>query len=373
MGRSSSTIVGTVQSNSGGMSGTAGSMAIAGAGWRGTDPIPGASQAWPSCSGQPYRRVTSHDALEHAELFGGWDHVYRQLTPGRFVGDFQEARIEGVHVQRERLNRSAEQAGAVPRNMVTFVAFAPSFDQCYIDGVRLSSDLVFVGGVGELHAMSKGGTDAILISMPMPLVAASFDPSVGELLNTPDARRRILQPRRGSLDRLRHSTSEMLHYLEGNPGAIGNATIQASLYDELVAHLIDIMPRGSDLPDAYPKSTTRGYIVEWARRFIQDHIDENITIARLCAEGRISRRTLQYSFEDVLDISPAKYLLAVRLNGLRRDLYQARGDILLQDAAARWGFWHMGRFAGQYRQFFGELPSITLKNAAAKRKPPSSE
>ena len=31
------------------------------------------------------------------------------------------------------------------------------------------------------------------------------------------------------------------------------------------------------------------------------------------------------------------------------------------DAANRWGFWHMGDFAMNYRRMFDELPSDTLK------------
>jgi AraC family ethanolamine operon transcriptional activator len=34
------------------------------------------------------------------------------------------------------------------------------------------------------------------------------------------------------------------------------------------------------------------------------------------------------------------------------------------DIAIRWGFWHMGQFARDYRAMFGELPSETLKKSA---------
>jgi hypothetical protein len=33
------------------------------------------------------------------------------------------------------------------------------------------------------------------------------------------------------------------------------------------------------------------------------------------------------------------------------------------DVANRWGFWHMGQFAADYKRQFGELPSATLKRA----------
>ena len=51
----------------------------------------------------------------------------------------------------------------------------------------------------------------------------------------------------------------------------------------------------------------------------------------------------------------------MRLNGVRRELRQGRAAV--QDVAARWGFWHMGQFSRDYKQQFGELPSVTLRRA----------
>jgi AraC family ethanolamine operon transcriptional activator len=49
----------------------------------------------------------------------------------------------------------------------------------------------------------------------------------------------------------------------------------------------------------------------------------------------------------------------VRLNGVRRELRSTAATV--QDAAARWGFWHLGQFSRDYKRQFGELPSQTLK------------
>jgi AraC family ethanolamine operon transcriptional activator len=79
----------------------------------------------------------------------------------------------------------------------------------------------------------------------------------------------------------------------------------------------------------------------------------------VCRRIGASRRKLNYCFQDVLGTSPVKYLRAVRLNGVRRELRS--GTAAVQDVAARWGFWHLGQFSLDYKRQFGELPSATLK------------
>jgi len=43
---------------------------------------------------------------------------------------------------------------------------------------------------------------------------------------------------------------------------------------------------------------------------------------------------------------------------VRRELQTHRRDSI-GDVAARWGFWHLSRFAADYTRLFGELPSAT--------------
>ncbi len=41
----------------------------------------------------------------------------------------------------------------------------------------------------------------------------------------------------------------------------------------------------------------------------------------------------------------------------------AGSDLRIADIANRYGFWHMGQFAADYRRMFAELPSETWKRA----------
>ena len=101
------------------------------------------------------------------------------------------------------------------------------------------------------------------------------------------------------------------------------------------------------------------------KAFLQQHHDEPVTITQLCDIANVSRRTLQYSFETVLGISPLQYLRVSRLNGVRRKLMTSAQQHSIADIAAQWGFWHLSQFAKDYKQLFGELPSQTQKKTRA--------
>ena len=110
--------------------------------------------------------------------------------------------------------------------------------------------------------------------------------------------------------------------------------------------------------------STRRWIVEQAREYVLAHRTRPVGVPELCEQLHVSRRTLQYCFQDVLGMAPATYLRTLRLNGARRDLCgRAAGSV--QDVAAAWGFWHLSQFATDYRRMFGKRPSETLRDRAA--------
>ncbi|MNC93343.1 transcriptional regulator EutR [compost metagenome] len=65
--------------------------------------------------------------------------------------------------------------------------------------------------------------------------------------------------------------------------------------------------------------------------------------------------------EEYLGTSPNRYLVSRRMSQARRTLRESdKAATTVTEVAARWGFWNFGRFAGEYKALFGELPSTTL-------------
>jgi transcriptional regulator GlxA family with amidase domain len=79
-------------------------------------------------------------------------------------------------------------------------------------------------------------------------------------------------------------------------------------------------------------------MVEKACELMMANPDEPPSILSVCSRVGASRRKLNYCFQDVLGTSPTEHLRALRLNGVRRGLREARAGATVQDVAARWGF-----------------------------------
>ena len=60
-------------------------------------------------------------------------------------------------------------------------------------------------------------------------------------------------------------------------------------------------------------------------------------------------------------MGPIAFLKQRRLDAAYRTLLGAKaGTTTVTDTALRYGFSHMGKFAIEYRQTFGEMPSTSL-------------
>jgi AraC-like DNA-binding protein len=89
----------------------------------------------------------------------------------------------------------------------------------------------------------------------------------------------------------------------------------------------------------------------------------SFSAAELAKIAGVGVRVLQESFRQHVGMSPLTYLRRLRLDGVHAEL--SRSDpwqVSVSEVAYRWGFTHLGRFAGAYRARYGVPPSQTLKD-----------
>lgn len=143
-------------------------------------------------------------------------------------------------------------------------------------------------------------------------------------------------------------------------------TSQQQLSDELLGLLCPLVVQRLRPPAAARRELPELEVVRRARDRLLQRAGEPPRIIDLCRDLGVSRRWLQWSFNEVLGISPWAYLQLMRLNGARRMLLRATPGRKVSDAVEAFGFWHLSRFSRDYRHQFGELPSHTLQRALAR-------
>ncbi|HEY0531180.1 MAG TPA: AraC family transcriptional regulator [Actinoplanes sp.] len=86
------------------------------------------------------------------------------------------------------------------------------------------------------------------------------------------------------------------------------------------------------------------------------------TARDLAAIAGVGVRVLQESFRQHVGMSPLTYLRRLRLDGVHAELSRSEPwEVSVSEVAFRWGFTHLGRFAGAYRARYGVAPSQTLR------------
>lgn len=146
-------------------------------------------------------------------------------------------------------------------------------------------------------------------------------------------------------------------HAEGPVAGVSPAMLGAQLLDAFIMRFAR-SPRfvlgGTD-----PQGHAR--IVARARAYIHANLDKSLSVELIASEAATSVRTLNRAFHTVLDETPYSYVMTLRLHRIRHELVSDAELVrTITVAAQRWGIHETGRFAGWYREHFGELPSQTL-------------
>lgn len=154
---------------------------------------------------------------------------------------------------------------------------------------------------------------------------------------------------------------ETIELTAGDPQA---GLIQEQLTGLIAASVLATFP--STLTEYLDRHDTRAAgataAIRRAMHHIDEHLQEPVTLADIAAAARLSVRGLQDGFQRHLGTTPMRYLRKAWLDAARRDLVEADATRETVPAIARrWGFAHLGRFAVDYRNAFGESPSTTLR------------
>lgn len=161
---------------------------------------------------------------------------------------------------------------------------------------------------------------------------------------------------------LGHSIAYVRDHVLADPDIAGLPLIASTAAQHLAASVLAAFPHTAlDEPTATDRNDAHPVTLRLALAYIEDHAAEPVTVADIAEAAHVTVRGLQYAFRRHLDTTPLAHLRTVRLSHAHRDLLAADPlSTTVTDVAARWGFFHPGRFAAAYRSAYGRPPHETL-------------
>ncbi|MDC8786388.1 helix-turn-helix domain-containing protein [Roseateles koreensis] len=308
------------------------------------------------------RQVSTHEVDEHTELLGDWSLSYDQLDRGAFEGGFVDIRWPGMQLFVETTNRRLRQRGGFSPDTLALGTLVAGDGEMLCNGRRSGRDSLMVVHGAEIDFCSPTNCAVagfvvdhyglLEATASVPALPDAFKSAVTVIANPPESAR---VPLRALLQSV---TETALRH----PKALQDPNVQQGIRDDLLLALEGAT--GAAVPDDAACADTRRKVVDRACEIMLSQQDSPPTLLEVCQRLGTSPRKLGYCFQDILGLSPARYIKTVRLNAVRRDLRRAAAShTSVYDVAARWGFWHFGHFSADYKRQFAELPSQTLRGA----------
>lgn len=312
-------------------------------------------------------RVETDDMDAHARAQPDWDLRYEQLGEGRFEGLIHHIQLPLMRLVRERCSLAVRQRGRFDEGKYGFAMAVQAAEPAIFNGQRVAVDDVMLGRNRELDLCTPAGHDLMAVVVHQELLVPLWQSLYGkppsawmESQLVVPARPAVAQALRTTHLKAMDDAAAWLSRQPEHPSQPADDTAVRLLRDALLIEWLEALPESVDA-SGLPSALARKQLVDRACELMLSRPDEPLSMLQVCREVGASRRKLNYCFQEALGVSPLKYLRAVRLNGVRRELRAGCGAV--QDVAARWGFWHLGQFSRDYKRQFGELPSHTLRQA----------
>jgi len=308
-----------------------------------------------------YHQHTLTDLSDLMETIFDWELDLRQLDKGKFTGELFQIGSEQIHIIYSKINRKIEMKGNAPKGKFSFgIPKVPTSTIIWNDHKFEERRIQTYKPSAEIRAVTPPGFETYLISISENLfekMAHAIDDSNQIFLNIENQSLKsnddAINKMHDFLDILRSSCDEDNFKLTDNQ-------LEMVIENEVPERLLDLI--SSAVPfKLKPSAAQKSFAIEKFLEYMREFTDERLTILEFCIKTGISKRTLELAVKDKFNTSPKNYIITKRLDHVRKLLKTSNASTTkIVDVANRFGFWHMGQFAKDYKLMFGELPSDTL-------------
>lgn len=306
----------------------------------------------------------SADAIEHGRTLRGWTLECLQLTAGEFDGTIDEVWLDHFQIIRDRANQAMIKQGASWSGSIVLSIPLCSSDPGFLMGRKLPPGATLLSAGNDLPELrTPKNMDILSLAIDRSWFAARAEESgygaIAERIWRQDTFA-VLEQHRNSLG---HLFMTIFAETKLRPSILVHGSSRGAIEETILDTLFCALQNWDTV--GFMGETAHKRLADQARHMALLDPSDAPNLADICNRLAISRTHLQNCFQRSYGITATEMLRAVRLHGVRQDLRNTVGDTKasIGDIAAKWGFWHWSRFTADYREHFGELPSLTRKIA----------
>jgi AraC-like DNA-binding protein len=267
---------------------------------------------------------------------------------GHFLAKLVRVDLHRLWMQRffDNLPRVGHSAPGTGRATISFrTAPGPSF---LWSGAEMQPTGIMRHSEGKnSFQRSAGSASWGAMSLPVEEMVSAGAAIAGCDL-TPPKDALLITPAPSAMAKLQRLHAAAGHLAEEVPEIIANPNAARGLEQALVEAMIGCLGNGEVGEDSVAQRQHE-LIMRRFRRGVEENPDQSLYLPEICKAIRVSDRTLRLCCQEHLGMGPKRYLLLRRMHLARRGLREADpGRATVTEIAARYGFWHFGRFAGAY-------------------------
>jgi methylphosphotriester-DNA--protein-cysteine methyltransferase len=298
--------------------------------------------------------------------------------PSELDGGLRTLHVKGIALQPSAFEGSVAlvEFGDIA---VEVVRTSPALLIEDVEDGRVGCLLMLEGaGRAKWDGRSVDPCDVAALAAGTTLVASFYDPYASAFVSTKErapeallgpwawaesgwAALEVEQPTRSAHGRLSECVLAIERIARHTPDVLRNDQSRIALRASLIAAMHGLCRPAEAAKSGKTRATRRHRIVRLVDEYLCASPVRPVYTDDLCQALGVSASALHEAFQHVFEMSPHRYLKLRRMSLVRVALLCPCGPWhSVKAAALSYGFWHLGQFAQDYREIYGELPSATL-------------
>jgi AraC family ethanolamine operon transcriptional activator len=304
---------------------------------------------------QPVRTHRFENAEEAAAAVPGAQVRYLPLARPTASWQMVEMSLGESRLLAGQMGADTSIFGTLDRNLLYFLApLSGSGWKTYGKEIGERS-LAVLANTTDYAAWIGASIHSMSLQVPVESFARAYSNFAANAMPTWSTLRMFMLDT-SAAEQLRTSIASALRVALQRPEAYAEARMGKILEDLMLERLIRAVCTTS-------RAERPEYRILGSRcnEYLEANAGRCVTLVELREALGVSDRSLRRFFASAYGTSPARFLRVQRLHGVNRVLAEARTTVT--NAGMSFGFFDLGRFAGDYRRLFGERPSETLQRA----------